>query len=918
MLRLAWLFCALLWLEPCLAAQQSCPQPPALQKVTGKNIFTEQQEVDLGDAMGESLAREVSLIEDTSLAGHLEDLGGRLARYLPPNQLRFRFFLIDLPEVNAFSLAGGRIYVARKMVALTRNDDELAGVLAHEMGHIVTHQHAITMTRLFKQVLGVTEVGDRADIYDKFQRLLENERRKPIHNGGEGQEDQYVADQVALFAMARAGFAPQAYVDLWDRFNATHGKTGTWASDFFGTTKPEQRRLRELLKSVSTMPPECARIAVASPAEFQDWQARVIGASSTAHAESLPGLITQQKLAKPLRPDVNNLRFSPDGKFVLAQDEGGIHVLTRDPFGLLFYIDAPEADKAVFTPDSKSLVFKTPSLRIEVWEIATQKRTAVHEMLFRNGCVQSLLSPDGLHLACLDKEFTLSIYDVASGDVLVSKKNFIELSSYGWYAFVLLFEMETISNPKLVHCAFSPDGHYFLSGSSTHFLAYDLVAKRETEMPSSIHVISREEFAFIDNTRILAIDAYSPKKSPLLRFPSGERLQEIVLSASLSLGTPAHGNFVIVAGEMKDGRLAFIDLATGHMVGILKAGAGDVYDDLVVFEEMDGRILLAQPSTQKVVAHTQLSQSHLGDNRAIAVSPDFNWLAVSTHSRGATWDLAHNVRVQYVRGFSSAWFAEDGSLYADFPKQGERERSIVHLDALGNAAPILSVGEPHASHAGPYLVVRTPAKEHGLPRKDWTYELRDFRTKTTVWTHHFPQEPPSIAWNGTHNALLLGWSVSEDAAREELKQFPELRTSAEKEDMFYEVASIHANSPSGKLLVKTNRSSFLVQKVEWDGDWAAFQVSGNRVLTYSINSGKETGHVFGYAPVVSSAAGEYAVSAGEGEVVVYGLVNSDLQRSYKFPASVAYKQFSPDGKRLFVLTRDQTAYVLDLTVHGGS
>jgi predicted Zn-dependent protease len=128
-LRLAGPFLLSMLAMPCLTAQQSCPQPPALQKITGKNMFTEQQEVDLGDAMGDSLAQEVSSIEDSALTSHLEELGARLMRYLPPNNLRFRFFLIDIPEVNAFSISGGRIYVARKMIALTRNDDELAGVL---------------------------------------------------------------------------------------------------------------------------------------------------------------------------------------------------------------------------------------------------------------------------------------------------------------------------------------------------------------------------------------------------------------------------------------------------------------------------------------------------------------------------------------------------------------------------------------------------------------------------------------------------------------------------------------------------------------------------------------------------------------------------------------------------------------------
>jgi WD40 repeat protein len=117
----------------------------------------------------------------------------------------------------------------------------------------------------------------------------------------------------------------------------------------------------------------------------------------------------------------------------------------------------------------------------------------------------------------------------------------------------------------------------------------------------------------------------------------------------------------------------------------------------------------------------------------------------------------------------------------------------------------------------------------------------------------------------------------------------------------------------GKLLVKTNKNSFWVQSAKVDGDWVALQVSGNRVLTYSLASGNELGHVFGHAPTISSTGGVLAVTTGESEVNVYGLADWQLRRTFQFPVSIAYKKFSPDGKRVFVLTRDQTAYVLDLT-----
>ncbi len=893
-----------------LAAQQACPQPPALERVTGKNIFTEQQEVDLGDAMGDSLARDLVLIDDPSLAAHLEELGARLERYLPPNHLRFRYFLVDLPEVNAYSLAGGRIYVARKMVALTRGDDELAGVLAHEMGHIVTHQHAIEMTRALKQVLGVTQVGDRADIYDKFQRLLENERRKPSHIGGEGEGDQYIADQVALYAMARAGFAPQAYVDLWDRFNATHGNAGSWFSDLLGHTKPEQKRLRELLKSVSAMPTECARIAASSSSEFQGWQAKVIASSNGSHAESLPGLVTRQKLALPLRPDIYNLRFSPDGKFVLAQDEGGIHVLSRDPLQLLFFIEAPGADKASFSPDSKSVVFKMPSLRVEAWDIASQKQASVHEILLRTGCLQSELSPDGRYLACIDKEFTLQMVEVEGGKELASKKNFFEIRSWVFW-FLLVLDSEESTNLRLANFGFSPDSRYFLAGTPYSDFAYDLTENHEVKLPSSIRFATHHEFTFVDNERLLALNSFNPGKSHLLKFPDGDRLQDVTLAYGLNLEPTAKGKYVAV-GPLKTGKRGFIDPVTGKMNGICKEDAGDVYGDTVVYEELDGRILLIDVPTAKVLARAQLTQAHLGDNRAISVSPDFNWLAASTKSRGAVWDIAHNTRVQYVRGFTEGWFADDDSFYADFPKREQQDRAVVELNTTGGSASVFSIGELLASQVGPYVIVRKPGRDNPYQRKNWTYEVRDVRTKTVLWTRHFAQEPPALAVTPDYRGILMGWPVSSGTAHDEMKQFPELKGSAEKEDMFYEVVDLKTNAVLGKVIVKTNKYSLRVRYAHIDGDWLVLQVSGDRVLTYSMTSGKELGHVFGHTPTISSAGGVYAVSTTEQEVNVYSLADSQLRRTYKFPVSIAYKRFSPDGKRLFVLTRDQTAYVLDL------
>jgi len=76
--------------------------------------------------------------------------------------------VIDTPEAESFSVAPERIYITRKMVALLRNDDELAGLLGHELGHILAHQNAIIVSQLFREILGVNVVSDRKDISDKL------------------------------------------------------------------------------------------------------------------------------------------------------------------------------------------------------------------------------------------------------------------------------------------------------------------------------------------------------------------------------------------------------------------------------------------------------------------------------------------------------------------------------------------------------------------------------------------------------------------------------------------------------------------------------------------------------------------------------------------------------------------------------
>lgn len=871
-------------------------------------MFSGSQESDLGDVMAERLAPSFSLIRDEQLNAHLRAIGQQLTKYLPATQLRYQFTLIEFPEVNAFSLAGGRVYVARKLVAMAHNDDELAGILAHELGHIVTHQSAIETTAAFRQVLGVTQVGDINDIREKYVRYLDNYRRKPLRFASE-EGHQYEADQVALFAMARAGFAPHAYADVWDRFQDTHGHTGNWISDLFGTTKPSEKRLREIMKNLSGLPKACAEIRPTSDvAAFQKWQADVVSYRQTTLEESLPGLISRQKLALPLRPDITNVKFSPDGKYILAQDDGGIHVLTREPLQPLFFIDALDAEKAAFSADSHSIVFRTDSLRIETWDIARKERTSAREMVVRDPCIQAALSPDGKFLACVRSDWSLTMLDVASSTPVFSRDHFVTFNPYtNWFS---LFLMLSEGRFEPVAMAFSPDGRYFLAGSYDSTFEYDFNQKREISVPSSIKHITHFSFAFLGNDRIVGIDYESPHKSPILHFPSGEKITTLPLSNTTHVRPPAHGDNIFI-WPLKDKPLGIMDTHNGQLFASFEHDTGDVFDNLIVSERVDGEIAVYDIDKKQVVAAVRLEQSRLGHLRSVTVSPSFDLLAVSTPSRGALWDMTHNIRLVLTFSFNSAWLTDDHLAYVQFPKHEKLEAAIGRLDTIGNMQTVLPLEKLSGRMFGPYFVAQKPAHESTRERKDWTFEIQDYRNKTTVWSRHFPREVPALSLHST--GVPLEWPANTEAAKEEMQKFPDLKNSAEKDDIFLEMLDVKKDAVIGKLLLHTNKASIRILDTSIDGDWVAFTTTGDHILVYSLATGEEKMRMFGMHPLIHAASHKMAVSTATGELDLYDLGNSQVKQKYSFPTSVLYERFSPDGKRLFVLTRDQTAYTIDLT-----
>jgi len=278
-LRAAFLSATLLFAGHFALAAENCDLPPTPFSHQ-PNMFTPEQEIALGDAMTQHYVREFNLIEDPDVTGRLAQIGDRLLKHLPPNNLHFRFYLADLPYTNAFSWPGGHIFVTRKLIAFAKSEDELAGVIGHEMGHILTHQGGIDVTKTFKQDLKIDSVGDRKDIFNKYHRLIENEKHHYI-NWDHVEDEQLTADKIGIYATAMAGFSTQAMIDFFDRLAELKGHSGSaWSTG-------NELRVRELIRNAAKVPVGCRDIQHINPAqqaEFEKWRSAVVAYTEIGRA----------------------------------------------------------------------------------------------------------------------------------------------------------------------------------------------------------------------------------------------------------------------------------------------------------------------------------------------------------------------------------------------------------------------------------------------------------------------------------------------------------------------------------------------------------------------------------------------------------------------------------------------------------
>ncbi|MCP5267661.1 MAG: M48 family metalloprotease [Zoogloeaceae bacterium] len=129
-----------------------------INPVTGESertVLDEPHEIAEGSKAHQQVLQEYGVYPDTKLQAYVNTLGQRLARQSHRSNLTWHFTVLDSPEINAFALPGGYVYVTRGIMAYLESEADLAGVIGHEIGHVTARHGAQRATRQQTAGIGV-------------------------------------------------------------------------------------------------------------------------------------------------------------------------------------------------------------------------------------------------------------------------------------------------------------------------------------------------------------------------------------------------------------------------------------------------------------------------------------------------------------------------------------------------------------------------------------------------------------------------------------------------------------------------------------------------------------------------------------------------------------------------------------------
>ncbi len=279
----------------------------------GFNLFSPQQDVQVGREAAAQADKQLPLVNDAEVLRYVNDLGHRLAQVAPVNSdYPWTFKVVNSRDINAFALPGGFIYVNRGVIEAAEDEAQIAGVMAHEMGHVVmrhgTHQASqMMMARAPLAILGGL-LGQSSTLTSELLQLGIGFTANSIFlKNSRGVESQ--ADEVGTYILYHAGYDPRAMAEF---FQIIEKKYPQRTMEFFSDHPNPENRIHKVDELIPLLGP--SRQGKTDSPEFQAVKSRLLSLPPPPKGKAGPrASVGPSDTPTPPTPSSRLVRYQGEG-----------------------------------------------------------------------------------------------------------------------------------------------------------------------------------------------------------------------------------------------------------------------------------------------------------------------------------------------------------------------------------------------------------------------------------------------------------------------------------------------------------------------------------------------------------------------------------------------------------------------------
>ena len=684
-------------------------------------------------------------------------------------------------------------------------------------------------------------------------------------------------------------------------------------------------------------------------------------AATPGASNSLPGLISKVQLDPGLTSRLREMRFSPNGASLLMQDDSAAYVIATNPLGMQLQIAANHILPMRFSSDSQELVAATRNMVVAGYKIRDRSRTFQKTLGSGAECYAATFSNDGELYACLDAKSELHVFRTRSGEQIFNKTigeppafsfsppapyhiGLARSEPFGYFVTPTYMPFDAMTTAPMVN--FSADGHYIIARSlffQQPAELIDLQAKKVVGMPKALRAAADGgTVTFVAPDRVVTTSMEDRNGAQLISFPSGDKVGTLDLAGFLRATSNPH--YVIdVPFAMSGAKL--VDLQAGKPMAELSMGGNDVSDKLIASYSNDGFLTLTTIGANQPTVRVRTPASPLPLLRTAAVSPGLETVVVGIDGNAGVYNVHTGKRIASFLGLSGGWCPNDETCYVRAPGIPPAGSVLESVDpktgATSNLATLAEVpySNENISSGVVLLAHRVPPPKPGampvMGGRNFPYEIHalDPQTGSELWQRSFAIDPlsqnlaikstPVVYTDPQGDRIVLGWgartSGGKDAAEHSATAKALMKQAKVTDhDSVFEVLDARSGKTIDVAFVQTNAGADAFDSVFSEGDWLVLAKDGQQVSAISLATGAEVAQETGNLPAISAEADVLSFVGSGGRFTIVDLKAPAQKREYMFPSDVAYSHFSADGKRILVMTEDQTVYVLDLTEAGRS